>query len=305
MGNLGKENDRMREYTLAEKFALVGLNGLSSKQNTVAKKIVLKGIVMAEFLEKVAEEGVSGKKEELSDRLLQEIKRIRNLNKAERREIESQMKARLTDVLTEVPDILGCDVNYDVMDASLKVYKCLESEYRRITECVRAEILEDGEVSVETVCLLYLFRETGCLYDFFSVKEQMHLQERLVKCMSEDAFAYTLLNTEFHGLETIYQGFLKKKFFQNPYMQGINLIFPFLERRQAIFIDMVVFGTDVADRRNAVIDYLRERGHSVESVEYGEEHLLKIDNVYYRIFPTARRFHVGVVQGVAIVPAYQ
>ncbi len=68
---------------------------------------------------------------------------------------------------------------------------------------------------------------------------------------------------------------------------------------------MVVFGTDVADRRNAVIDYLRERGHSVESVEYGEEHLLKIDNVYYRIFPTARRFHVGVVQGVAIVPAYQ
>ncbi|PXX52374.1 hypothetical protein DFR60_10760 [Hungatella effluvii] len=33
----------------------------------------------------------------------------------------------------------------------------------------------------------------------------------------------------------------KKELFRNPYLQGVNLMFPFLERRQAIFIDFVVF----------------------------------------------------------------
>lgn len=63
--------------------------------------------------------------------------------------------------------------------------------------------------------------------------------------------------------------------FHNPYLQGINLMFPFCERRQAVFIDFVVLGTDVAGRRQSVIDHLQQRGHFVEEIRHQDETLLK------------------------------
>ena len=47
----------MRDYTVTEQFALVGLNGQDSRHNTTAKKIVLKGIAVAEVLERLLERG--------------------------------------------------------------------------------------------------------------------------------------------------------------------------------------------------------------------------------------------------------
>ena len=90
----------------------------------------------------------------------------------------------------------------------------------------------------------------------------------------------------------------------NPYLQGVNLAFPFFDRRQAIFIDMITLGTTPADRRRAVMQILREKGHCCEEVLRGEEYLLKIDNSYYKVWPYARKYQVSV-QGVELRPVYQ
>ena len=87
-------------------------------------------------------------------------------------------------------------------------------------------------------------------------------------------------------------------------MEGINLLFPFLDRRQAIFIDFVVLGTSVADRRLAVLAFLSEKGHYVQEIPRGTETLLKVDNYYYQIFPMTRTYNRIPVQGADLVPVY-
>lgn len=298
----------MRDYTLAEQFALVGLNGQDSRHNTAAKKIVIRGIAVANFLEKLLEKNISDEGEGFLEYLDKEIQNNSKCNKTEREKIEQEMAGRLMaeGVLAEVPDLLGCDMNYYTSGVSMWVYKSVESVYQRITESVRATVLEEGEMDIETICLLYLFRESACIHDIFSVKEQELVQAKLLSCMSKDSFCKALFHTEFHRIENLYKGFLKRKqeIFRNPYLQGVNLLFPFLERRQAIFIDFMVLGTNVSGRREAAMDFIRKKGHTVEAIPFGEEHLLKIDNCYYRVFPTVRSCCIPV-QGVSIIPVYR
>ena len=98
---------------------------------------------------------------------------------------------------------------------------------------------------------------------------------------------------------------LTLKLFQNPYMQGVNLTFPFLERRQAVFVDFVIFGTTVSDRRTAMMSFLCEHGHFVEEVKNGTETLLKIDNIFYRIVPKTVSCQGIPVQGALLSPVYR
>ena len=116
-----------------------------------------------------------------------------------------------------------------------------------------------------------------------------------------------LVGKEFHRIFESFTGrFLraKSKLFENPYLEGVSLAFPYLERRKAIFIDCVVFGTNVEERRSAAVDFLRKMGHNVEEVRSGSETLLKIDGMYYRIFPATRRSYKVPIQGVNLVPVY-
>ena len=82
----------------------------------------------------------------------------------------------------------------------------------------------------------------------------------------------------------------------------------YLERRQAIFIDCVIFNTTLKERRIAAMEHLCKMGHYVEEIKNGSETLLKIDNAYYRIFPRTKmgagyKFRVPI-QGVSLVPVY-
>ena len=91
--------------------------------------------------------------------------------------------------------------------------------------------------------------------------------------------------------------------FRNPYLEGVALFFPFLERRASIFIDQVVLGTTVKERRTAVVEYLKARGHRVREVPSGSETLLEIDGCFYRAWPTTRTVKFPI-QGIALVPVY-
>lgn len=256
----------MRELNLSEQYALIALEGQESLHRSVAKSAVLRAVTAAEVLMPVLEkEGCS--LSEFAEEAEKAVQAAKNMNKKKERQIEQKVKESLEKegLLCEIPDLLGCDLNYYSSGIELKSYRSEEQTYFRIRECLRAEILDDGEITMECLSLLWLLRESGCIHDLFSATEQES---------------------------------------ENPYLEGVSLAFPYLERRKAIFIDCVVFGTNVEERRSAAVDFLRKMGHNVEEVRSGSETLLKIDGMYYRIFPATRRSYKVPIQGVNLVPVY-
>ena len=237
------------------------------------------------------------------------VQMAKTLKKKEETQIEKEVAAVLEaeELLKEVPDILGCDMNYDTSGVELKAYLSDETSYIRIKEGLRAEILEDGPISLEDAVLLWLLRESGCIHDLFSVSEQNRVEERMTEAAVQDEKYRALWEAEFHN---VFEGFMnrfvktKSKLLKNPYLEGVNLVFPYLDRRKSVFIDMVIFGTNVADRRAAAVEYLKKKGFAVEEIRVGSETLLKIGNIYYRIFPMTKTAYKVPIQGVNLVPAY-
>ena len=129
----------------------------------------------------------------------------------------------------------------------------------------------------------------------------------MTEAASENEIFRVLWEAEFHSAVESFAGrFLRTKhdLFKNPYLEGVNLAFPYLERRKSIFIDFVIFGTDVKERRIAVMEHLSKMGHYVEEVKSGSETLLKVDHAYYRIFPATKRSYKVPIQGANLVPVY-
>lgn len=115
-----------------------------------------------------------------------------------------------------------------------------------------------------------MFRESGCLHDIFFISEQNHIERRMMDLARDDEFCRLLWTSEFHST---------------------------LER--AIFVDSVIFGTNVQSRRLAMINFLSERGHYIEEVN-----TLKIDNAYYRVWPMTKSCLLPI-QGANLVPVYK
>lgn len=304
----------MKDYTLTQQYALLGLNGLDALHNSTAKTAVIRGIVAAKYLETAldifeSEEGNEANAKKLQSAWQPVLNQIRKLSKKEAKSLEEEITAPLIaeDTLQVIPDILACDINYDTAGVDIKAYRTDDRIYNSIAEEIRAEILEPGTVSAESFILIWLMRESGCLHDHFSTTEQVKLNQRMIELTVQNPVYRMLWEEEFHSiLDNAIGKFLKGKsnLFKNPYLEGVNLIFPFLERRQAIFIDFVVLGTTVASRRIAVMEYLSERGHYVEEIKNATETLLKVDNNYYRIFPATKRVYKVPVQGANLVPVY-
>ncbi|NLL75971.1 MAG: hypothetical protein GX235_01800 [Clostridiales bacterium] len=295
-------------YTIKEQFALVALNGQDSKNNSLAKKAAIVGIEAASILQRLLMDELRDI-DEFKVCLEQELKGIKKISYKRSRMIESEIVAILKaeKALKEIPNLLGCDMNYYTAKIIMREYKSNEEVYQNITEGVKAIILEPGEVPEETLALLWLFRECGCMHDIFSIEEQKRVQERLIELAAENQLYKIILEQEFYsGKRQTYLNFLswKHNLFKNPYLEGINLLFPFFDRKQAVFIDMVILGTTVKDRRENAMQFLRENGHSCEEMRIGSETLVKIDNGYYRIWPSSRSCKVPI-QGVELLPVYR
>lgn len=317
-----------KEYTLSQQFAVIALDGLSCLHRSAAKGAAVRGIAAAALLEKLlpTEEGSedlpvenTGMSKDFQRKLEAGIAAVKRMKRKEMDAVEKEMAAFLVadGGMEIVPDLLGCDMNYYTAKVTIKSYRSNRDVYLSVVESMRAEILEEGPVTLECVCLLWLMRESGCLHDIFSVKEQEEIQDRMMRLCAagnrsaenpEPEYAGMIWGQEFHKTgEQMVKSFLrgKREVFKNPYLEGINLLFPFLDRRQAIFVDFVVFGKSVKERRQAVIDFLSENGHHVDEVKDGTETLLRIDNGYYRIWPKTVSCGRIPIQGASLQPVYR
>lgn len=321
-----------KEYTLSQQFAVIALDGLSCIHRSAAKYAAVRGIAAALLLEEILSKDEVMQAEVFQKKLETGIASVKRMGKKEMDALETDMKRLLSadGGLEIVPDLLGCDMNYYTAKITMKSYRSSRDIYLSIVESVRGEILEEGPVTLECACLLWLMRESGCLHDIFSVQEQERIQERMMALCAQDGenrghsdsgddgkteeqertdadCIHIIWEQEFHKTtEQVVKYWLKGKreIFKNPYLEGINLRFPFLDRRQAIFVDFVVLGTTVRERRQAVIDFLTQNGHNVEEVKNGTETLLRIDNSYYRIWPKTIQVWKVPVQGANLQPVY-
>lgn len=298
----------MKELILSQQYALLALNGQESLHPSVAKNAVLRAVAAARVLETELGRDTNSFLE-FSAALQKAVQIAKTLKKKEASQIEQEVVNALKaeELLKEVPDLLGCDMNYATAGVELKAYLSDEISYVRIKEGLRAEILGDGPISLEYAVLLWLLRESGCIHDLFSVSEQSRVEERMTETAAQDEQYRTLWEAEFHS---IFEGAMnrfvktKSKLFKNPYLEGVNLAFPYLDRRKSVFIDMVIWGSNVADRRAVAVEYLSKKGFTVEEIRIGSETLLKIGNIYYRIFPMTKTAYKVPIQGVNLVPAY-
>ena len=300
----------MKELVLSQQYAVIALDGLESLHPSMAKSAVIRAIAAAKVMEEVMHTEAESDPAVFIPKLNEAVEGVKDLRKKDEKQIEEEMAALLEadGLMEQIPDILGCDMDYYTAGVELKAYRSDEDTYIRIREGLRAEILEEGVISTECAVLLWLLRESGCIHDMFSVSEQDQVQRRMTDAAAENEIFRAMWQTEFHSAVESFAGrFLRAKhnLFKNPYLEGVNLIFPYLERRKAIFIDFVVLGTDVQSRRIAVMEHLSKMGHYVEEVKSGSETLLKIDNAYYRIFPTVKRAYKVPIQGANLVPVYQ
>ena len=300
----------MKELVLSRQYAVIALDGLESLHPSMAKSAVIRAIAAAKVMEEVMHTEAESDPAVFIPKLNEAVEGVKDLRKKDEKQIEEEMAALLEadGLMEQIPDILGCDMDYYTAGVELKAYRSNEDAYIRIREGLRAEILEEGVISTECAVLLWLLRESGCIHDMFSVSEQDQVQRRMTDAAAENEIFRAMWQTEFHSAVESFAGrFLRAKhnLFKNPYLEGVNLIFPYLERRKAIFIDFVVLGTDVQSRRIAVMEHLSKMGHYVEEVKSGSETLLKIDNAYYRIFPTVKRAYKVPIQGANLVPVYQ
>lgn len=300
----------MKELVLSQQYAVIALDGLESLHPSMAKSAVIRAIAAAKVMEEVMHTEAESDPAVFILKLNEAVEGVKDLRKKDEKQIEEEMAGLLEadGLMEQIPDILGCDMDYYTAGVELKAYRSDEDTYIRIREGLRAEILEEGVISTECAVLLWLLRESGCIHDLFSVSEQDQVQRRMTDAAAENEIFRAMWQTEFHSSVESFAGrFLRAKhnLFKNPYLEGVNLIFPYLERRKAIFIDFVVFGTDVRSRRIAIMEHLSKMGHYVEEVKSGSETLLKIDNAYYRIFPTVKRAYKVPIQGANLVPVYQ
>lgn len=302
-----------KEYTLSQQYGIVGLDGMDCVHGSMAKRAALRGLAAAALLEKLLfTDETDGERDlvKLEAGLSAGLEEVRHIKKKTAKMLEKEMANLLQadGVMEIVPDLLGSDLDYETAGIDLKVYRSDNNAWLSVTESIRGEILEEGPVTLECVSLLWLFRENGCMHEIFSVREQQQIQSRMQELSLSDSLYGIIWKQEFHkGLELGAKAFLrgKRKLFQNPYLEGVNLLFPFLDRRQSIFMEQVIVGTSVEQRREAVKTTLLQKGHCVEAIKNGTETLLKIDNMYYRIWPKTITVSRVPVQGVSLMPVYR
>lgn len=326
----------MTDLKLAQSFTMIALNAQSSLYMTTVKKAALRCMAAAVILELYLDSAFTQtenkfilkndvidqshtmlyretilkpllyKKARVKDDLKWWLKRASTLPRKKLMKFEHAISDSLKaiDLLEEIPNLLGCDLYYDSAGVAIKEYRSNIEAYSRITENIRAEILEDGSVTEEIICMIWLLRESGCMHDFFSRNELEKVNARMNELYQSVLLAKVLFPIQIHhGIEIAIKQFLhmKKRFVETAVGSSINFFFPMLERSQAVFIETEAWFSNSNKRLNGVISRLESYGHEVKVLEKGPISTIKIDNLVYEAVPHVVYMRVPI-QGVRLLP---
>lgn len=325
----------MSNHKLAQNFALIALNAQDSLHLTMVKKIALRCMAAAVILELYIDQGfaVDNSRMILRNDILDQSqtisyhKTILNplLKKGIKGDLKSWLKKASTlpdskllaferviadslkadHLLEEIPNLLGCDLYYVTSSVKMKEYRADRREYTRITEGIRAEILEDGPVTEEAICLFWLLRESGCWSDLFSQNELEIVAARMNELYHGAALAKLIFPLRIRqGVRIACKNFMrwKRRVIATPLGTGLNFFFPILERSQSIFIDTETWFPN----SNNIIGDLERRfvslGHTFTVLQKGKSPLIKVNNTVFQVIPQAIVISRVPIHGLRLLP---
>lgn len=319
----------MRELKLSQSFSMIALNAQDSKNITTIKKVALRGIATSVILELYLDEcftevdgklimnksylknpnitlyheavlkPIFSKNDEIKEDLNWWLNRAANLSKKHFKALEIAITDYLKNdnYMEEISSLLGCDMYYKTAGLTLKEYRSNLDEYSKIVEGFKADVLEDGELTDESIILLWLFRESGCMHDVFSNSDLEIIEKKMHNLYIKNKYYKNLYDIHInHGIEMAIKGFLnmKRNAIKTPIGTGINFILPILDRSQSIFIDTEEWFPNSKQRFDEVKKRLEEEGHIYNVVRYGDVPLIKIDNILYEAIPEAIRGRIPI-----------
>lgn len=301
----------MTEPTLTERFALLALNAQDRERMTVAKRMALRCVAAGAVLEwqmtqdRAADAPLApmDESERLYDTVIvsqlapradttalsaaAQAKSMSNkaLHAIERAIADNLLAQHFIDI---VPSLLGCDAVTRENGVSYTAYRAKADLYTRLTEGLRAEILEDDEMADENVLLFWLLRESGCLHDLFNEGELPTVHVQMQKAYRTSEFAALLLPLSVHkAVENSIKSLLglRSRAAATDFGIGLNFSFPAFERAQSVFIDTERLYEDNDKFLSILLDRLHE--HDVAVLRKGKVPLLRIDNMLYEAVPSA------------------
>ncbi|MBS4175266.1 hypothetical protein [Bacillus sp. FJAT-49736] len=317
----------MREFSLAENFAIIALNAQESTRLTNSKKVSLRCLAAAAILEIFLDNRLTnkedslifkkedlnslnfhqqsvlkalfGKNETLSEALPIFLAKVVKLSKRALEAVEEAYAFTLIreGAMEEIPALINCDLEFITSGISVKEYRSNGEIFTRLTEGLRAEILEEGPLTDETISMLWLLRESGSLYDLFTKEELKHVATRVYELLTNSSLGKLILPIDIHKtVETAVKNFLKikKEMMSTPSGTGLGYVFPIIERSQFIFIDTEEYFPNNKQRLHNVIDRLKKNGHNVTVIREGNIPLIKIDNILYQAMPHAKNYRIPV-----------
>lgn len=318
----------MKELHFAQNFSVIALNSEETNRFTNSKKVSLRCMAAAVILELYLNDhftkqhdllafekqddgktlslyqdavlqALLGRKSDLRDTLAGYLESVTKLSRKSLEEIESAFSNSLKElnVLEEIPSLISCDLEFETAGISVRAYRNNADLYAKLVESLRAEILEEGAMTDEAILMLWLLKESGRLYDLFSKDELNRVAERFNKLQESNTLAKQVFPINIHKTtESLVKNFLnlKKNTIATPEGSGVNFIFPFIERSQAVFIDTKAYFANEQERLREVEARLESHGIAFTVIHEGAVPLIKIENVLYEAVPYAKQFRVPV-----------
>lgn len=318
---LAEENSA--NQSLPMDFALLALNGMDSEEGSFFLKAVYRSLVAAfvveAFLQKETSRALSAdeisalngdlfapeflgakEKNHTLPEWLSKVKRVSNKKiRAMVRPFMEKMQQR--GKLDVIHSLLENDLYYEEEAFEMTEFRVEKIAYQRILKEFKKDWLEKGMPSNRTIALYWLLEQNGLLGRLFNAEEQAICAEQKAKRYHKNDLAKMLWKeTVLSPIVRLAKDSMLKKvgFFQTAVGIGLAFSFPFLAKKEAIFIVGENWISKTEEVLPEIVGKIRQKGHRCLILRKGKVPLVEIDNVLYEAIPHIRTFRYSSVFGL-------
>lgn len=318
---LAEENSA--NQSLPMDFALLALNGMDSEEGSFFLKAVYRSLVAAfvveAFLQKETSRALSAdeisafngdlfapeflgakEKNHTLPEWLSKVKRVSN--KKIRAMVRPFMeKIQQRGKLDVIHSLLENDLYYEEEAFEMTEFRVEKIAYQRILKEFKKDWLEKGMPSNRTIALYWLLEQNGLLGRLFNAEEQAICAEQKAKRYHKNDLAKMLWKeTVLSPIVRLAKDSMLKKvgFFQTAVGIGLAFSFPFLAKKEAIFIVGENWISKTEEVLPEIVGKIRQKGHRCLILRKGKVPLVEIDNVLYEAIPHMRTFRYSSVFGL-------